>query len=359
MKTITVNTSNPYPVYVGTGLLSCLGNYLNTVTKGKNALLLSDSNVYAIYGKTVTEALQNSGYSVFSYTITPGEASKSAANYLKILNFLAEHEFTRTDSIVALGGGVVGDLGGFVSATFLRGIPFVQIPTSLLAMVDSSVGGKTAIDLPAGKNLVGTFYQPRAVICDLQVLETLPLDIFLDGCAEVIKYGILFDRELFAHLKEKGPFFDREYVVSRCVALKRDIVNRDEYDLNIRQLLNLGHTIGHSIEVNSGYRISHGKAVAIGTNLITACSAAIGFTARETFIEILELFQHFGLPTTTNFEFNAIADAALLDKKRANNTINLILPKEIGNCIIHPYPVKDLETLIKAGLMYANQNTSR
>ena len=212
---------------------------------------------------------------------------------MELLNFLAENKLTRSDALIALGGGVVGDLTGFAAATYLRGIDYIQIPTTLLAAVDSSVGGKTAIDLPSGKNLVGAFYQPKLVLCDTDTLNTLPEDIFRDGCAEVIKYGVLYDAELFAHLDESGLSFDREAVIARCVELKRDVVAEDEFDRGKRQKLNLGHTIGHGIEACSGYGISHGKAVAMGMTIITKTPAkkkntSLTYAKMETYISLLE-----------------------------------------------------------------------
>ena len=359
MKTVTVSTSKTYQIHIDNNLICHVGKYLHSIAKGKKVMILSDSNVWPIYGEVAERSLFDNGFTVGHYVIPAGEKSKSGENYLTILNFLAENQLTRTDCIIALGGGVVGDLAGFVSATYLRGVAFVQIPTSLLAMVDSSVGGKTAIDLPAGKNLAGAFYQPNLVLCDLNALDTLPEDVFLDGCAEVIKYGILFDRALFQHLDESGPNFDREYTITRCIELKRDIVNRDEKDLGERQLLNLGHTLGHSVEANSRYAISHGKAVAIGTNLIAASAVSAGFCTEAIFCKINSILQKFGLPVTTTYSPQSLADMALQDKKRAGNTLSLIIPTEIGKCVIHPYPIDDLQTFIKAGLTYADQSTSR
>lgn len=354
MKTVTVNASKNYPIYIDNGLISQVGKYLNQIAKGNNVMILSDSNVWPLYGEKAVKSLLENGFKVCHYVIAAGEKSKSGENYLNILNFLAENQLTRADCVIALGGGVVGDLAGFVSATYLRGISFIQIPTSLLAMVDSSVGGKTAIDLPAGKNLAGAFYQPDMVLCDLQALESLPKDVFLDGCAEVIKYSILFDCNLFEHLLDAGTDFNKEYVITRCVELKRDVVNRDEKDLGERQVLNLGHTIGHSIEANSAYSISHGMAVAIGTYLICACAVSLSLCTEATFDKIKNILQKFKLPVSTEYSAQSLTEIALRDKKRAGNTLSLIIPVEIGKCIIYPYPINDLQTLIKAGLTYAD-----
>ena len=359
MNTVTVNASRSYQIHIGQDLIPHIGDYLSAMKKVRKVMILSDSNVWPIYGDMALNSLNRSGYSVCHYVIPAGEASKSGENYLRILDHLADNQLTRSDCIVALGGGVVGDLAGFVAATYLRGIRYIQVPTSLLAMVDSSVGGKTAIDLPAGKNLAGAFYQPNLVLCDLGALQTLPKDIFLDGCAEVIKYGILFDVKLFEHLLELGPDFDLDYVVTRCVELKRDVVNRDEMDLGERQLLNLGHTLGHSIEANSNYSVSHGKAVAIGTNLIAACAVTAGLCDDNTFMQIRKILLKFHLPVATTYTAHQIAEAAFRDKKRSAEMVSLVVPKQIGQCEIIPYPISDLESYIKGGLIYADQGCSR
>ena len=279
-----------------------------------------------------------------------GEESKNGETYLKLLNFLAGHRLTRSDCLVALGGGVVGDMTGFAAATYLRGVDYIQVPTTVLAAVDSSVGGKTAIDLECGKNLAGAFYQPRLVLCDIDTLNTLPEDIFRDGCAEIIKYGVLYDPALFSHLQTKLLSFDREAVIARCVELKRDVVAADEFDRGERQKLNLGHTIGHSVEANSHFAISHGKAVAIGMAIVSRASAKRSLCAEETAAAIETLITDFSLPTQTADSAEELYRIALSDKKRFGGTVNLIVPVEIGNCIIHTVTTQELKTFIEAGL---------
>ena len=248
MNTVTVNASRSYEVKIGPGLLSQLGAEAATVGAKGVAVIISDSNVWSLYGSTAENSLVRAGFSVLSYVFPAGEQQKNAATYLDLLTFLATNRVTRSDCLVALGGGVVGDLTGCAAATYLRGIGYIQVPTTLLAAVDSSVGGKTAIDLEVGKNLVGAFCQPKLVLCDTDTLDTLPQNIFRDGCAEVIKYGILYDPEMFALLLKTGMDFPREKIITRCVELKRDVVAEDEFDTGCRMKLNLGHTIGHSIE---------------------------------------------------------------------------------------------------------------
>lgn len=344
MKTISINASRQYDVMIGSGLLNSIGQIISSVTKAKSICVVSDSNVWPLYGEHVLQQLLGFGFHAFSFVLPAGEASKNGENYLTLLNLLADHQLTRSDAILALGGGVIGDLTGFAAATYLRGIDYIQVPTTLLAAVDSSVGGKTAIDLPAGKNLAGAFYQPRLVVCDINTLNTLPADVFADGCAEVIKYGILYDQELFHHLEEYGLSFDREFVISRCVELKRDVVIEDEFDQGQRMKLNLGHTIGHGIERCSNYGISHGKAVSIGIAIV---SRAFKCPDQE---RILNCLRRFSLPVSTGFTASVLFHAALSDKKRAGSTIHLIVPRAIGSCDICPTPVDELESFIQAGL---------
>ncbi len=344
MRTVAVTASRPYEVRIGPELLPILGDLIRNLGRHRKLCIVSDSNVWALYGAAVQKSLEDAGFSVCSFLIPAGEESKNGANYLALLEFLAGHQLTRSDALVALGGGVVGDLTGFAAATYLRGIPYYQVPTTLLAAVDSSVGGKTAIDLAAGKNLAGAFWQPSLVLCDTNTLDTLPPEIFRDGCAEVIKYAILYDPALFADLEAQGLDFDREAVITRCVELKRDVVAQDEFDTGARMKLNLGHTIGHGIEASSDFQISHGRAVAMGIAIVARASQCPD-TDR-----ILALLDQFGLPTTTEFSARELFRHALSDKKRSGGTVNLILPRAIGSCDIVPTAVDQIQSFIQAGL---------
>ena len=350
MNIVKINASTEYEVMIGSGLLSSLGQAVAKVTKCGTAAIVSDTNVWSLYGKNVQSSLENAGFSVISFVFPAGEASKNGQTYLSLLNFLAENHLTRSDCLIALGGGVVGDLTGFTAATYLRGICYIQVPTTLLAAVDSSIGGKTAIDLECGKNLVGAFYQPRLVICDTDTLKSLPIDIYRDGCAEVIKYGVLYDPDLFAHLQAMGLSFDQEKVITRCVELKRNVVAEDEFDTGSRMKLNLGHTIGHGVEAGSHYAVSHGKAVAIGMAIVSRACAAKGLCTSETATEILRVLSQFGLPIHTELSAQILYKSALSDKKRNGGAVNLILPKAIGDCVIVPTPVEDLNAFIQEGL---------
>ena len=350
MNTVHVTASRSYDVLIGANLLDTLGAHAAELTKAKKVCIVSDSNVWPLYGKQVAQSLEKTGFETVHFVFPAGEESKNGTTYLTLLNQLAENRLTRSDLLIALGGGVVGDLTGFAAATYLRGIHFIQVPTTLLAAVDSSVGGKTAIDLPSGKNLAGAFYQPSLVLCDVQTLNILPEDIFRDGCAEVIKYGILYDPELFAYLAQSGLSFDRERVITRCVELKRDVVAQDEFDTGARMKLNLGHTIGHGVEAGSRFEISHGKAVAIGMAIVTRSAAANGMCTAETSAQILDILETFGLPDTTGFSAGALYSAALSDKKRSGGTVSLIVPRVIGDCAIVPTPVTEIQSFIEAGL---------
>ena len=350
MTTIEVSASKRYEVQIGSGLLPQLGIRLAALGGAKKVCIVSDSNVWPLYGAAVDASLHAAGLEICTFVFPAGEASKNGGTFLELLNFLAENHLTRSDLLVALGGGVVGDLTGFAAACYLRGIRFVQVPTTLLAAVDSSVGGKTAIDLAAGKNLAGAFWQPSLVLCDTDCLDTLPVDIFRDGCAEVIKTAILFDEPLFLELVRSGLGFDRERVIARCVAHKRDIVMADEFDRGQRNLLNLGHTFGHAVELLSDFTLSHGRAVAIGTAIAARSAVSMGICDQGTATRIMWLLEKFGLPIFTHHTAAELFETALSDKKRSGDTVNLILPKRIGECAMVPTPVSQLESIIQAGL---------
>lgn len=350
MTTVRVTASGCYDVKIGAGLLAQLGEEVRALTKSTSVLLVSDDTVNALYGDRAEQALQANGFAVRRFVFPHGENAKNGEMYLKLVQFAAEQRLTRADTIVALGGGVVGDLAGFAAATYLRGVRLVQVPTTLLAAVDSSVGGKTAIDLPAGKNLVGAFYQPSLVLCDYELLRTLPTDIYADGCAEVIKYSILGSPTLYEHLLTHGPAFDTERVIAECVAMKRDVVCGDEFDTGNRQLLNLGHTVAHGIEACSGYEIPHGRAVAAGMAIIARAAAEKGLCDAACAQAIEAVLQKFALPLDTDFSLEALTDRALSDKKRAGGTITLIVPRAVGVCELMPIPVTELGGWIAAGL---------
>ena len=349
MKTITVDASTSYDIHIGAGIFSKIGEYISKFSGIQKVCIVSDSTVFPLYGNKCEEHIRTFGYQVCSFVFQSGEESKNGTTYLSLLEYLASHQLTRTDLIVALGGGVTGDLAGFTAATYLRGIRYIQVPTTLLAAVDSSVGGKTAIDLSAGKNLAGAFYQPSMVLCDPELLDTLPKKVFIDGCAEVIKYAVLYDPDLFSHLESNGIDFDREMVISRCVAWKKEAVVADEFDRGLRKKLNLGHTFGHSVEKTSSYSVSHGCAVAIGMAIVSRSSAKRNIMPKEDCSRIIALLKQFSLPTDSAYSIQELLECSFSDKKRSGDTLDLIIPEAIGRCSIVPTPLKDLKSVIEAG----------
>lgn len=347
VKTIHINTADSYDVHIGFGLLNRMGDVLPErilkvgAVRGK-AVLITDRNVDALYGNRVSDALAELGFHVLKAVVPSGEDAKSGKEYLRLLSFIAAERVSRSDIIFALGGGVVGDLSGFLAATYQRGMDFVQLPTTLLAAVDSSVGGKTAINLPEGKNLAGAFKQPACVIMDTDTLETLEKAVLADGFAEVIKYGMIRDEELFCGLQT----YEKAEIIARCVDLKRQVVVQDEEDRGIRNILNFGHTAGHSIEKLSGYEISHGQAVSMGMVIVTEAAEKAGICQAGTAAKLRELLAAYNLPAEAPFDMQLILDGMLSDKKIEGQTINLILPKKIGCCTIEKMAVAEAQKLL-------------
>ena len=349
MKTVHIDASRSYDVRIGRGLLDDCGRQIAERVRCASAAVVADDTVYALYGERVCASLEAAGVRTVCYVFPHGEKSKNLLEYAKILNFLAENRVTRADALIALGGGVTGDLGGFAAATYLRGIPFVQLPTTLLAAVDSSVGGKTAVDLPAGKNLAGAFYQPELVLCDLDTLDSLPREIFLDGCAEVIKYVVLGNAPFFDELKNTPPRTHLEHIIETCVRMKRDIVAQDEFDRGQRQLLNLGHTFGHGIEACSSFAVSHGSAVAIGMAMIVRSAAQLGLCTAGTRDAVLALLRQYGLPVDCAYPVEQMLGTILHDKKASGGSINLIVPTAVGSCEIRKTPASEISDWLRAG----------
>ncbi len=350
MEIVKVSASKEYNVHIGSGFLDSVGEMLCQIKKPCRAVIVSDDTVYSIYGEKVKKSLTDSGYIACEFVFPHGEESKSIENFAKLMEFCAEKAITRTDLLVALGGGVTGDLTGFAASSYLRGVDFVQIPTTLLSMVDSSVGGKTAVNLKAGKNLCGAFYQPIAVFADTDTLKTLPQENFSEGCAEVIKYGMILDGNFLTFLKNNSIKENIEYVIKRCVEIKRDVVARDEFDIGERALLNFGHTIGHAIEKCSNLKISHGNAVGIGMVIVTRASYKTGFTATDLTPMLIDILKANSVPTACEFTSEELYFGALNDKKRSLDTISIIVPEEYGICKIQKVSVNDLKNFIKAGL---------
>lgn len=350
MRSVTVKTSATYEVLIGSGLLQKAGEAVKKVISPCKAAIVTDSTVVHLYEETVRKSLTEAGFSVCTFVFPAGEASKNIHTLSHLLEFLAKEEMTRTDMIVALGGGVTGDLAGFGAAVYLRGIPFVQIPTTFLAAIDSSVGGKTAVDLEAGKNLAGAFYQPKLVLCDTDVLQTLPEVVFADGIAEALKYGVLGDAALFEKIAGGDFRQDLEEIIETCVSMKRDVVEEDEFDTGKRQLLNLGHTFGHAIEQKSHFQMTHGHAVAIGMHLIAKAAEAKGIAEKGTAAAIAKALEQNQLPKETEFSPAEVAEGTLRDKKRRGGTISFVFPKKIGDCEIVKIPVEEVEALARTAM---------
>ena len=350
MRSVTVKTSATYEVLIGSGLLQKAGEEVKKVISPCKAAIVTDSTVVHLYEETVRKSLTEAGFSVCTFVFPAGEASKNIHTLSHLLEFLAKEEMTRTDMIVALGGGVTGDLAGFGAAVYLRGISFVQIPTTFLAAIDSSVGGKTAVDLEAGKNLAGAFYQPKLVLCDTDVLQTLPEVVFADGIAEALKYGVLGDAALFEKIAGGDFRQDLEEIIETCVSMKRDVVEEDEFDTGKRQLLNLGHTFGHAIEQKSHFQMTHGHAVAIGMHLIAKAAEAKGIAEKGTAAAIAKALEQNQLPKETEFSPAEVAEGTLRDKKRRGGTISFVFPKKIGDCEIVKIPVEEVEALAKMAM---------
>ncbi|WP_298703613.1 3-dehydroquinate synthase [uncultured Veillonella sp.] len=336
MSTIHIEASTAYDVIIETGALHKAANYIRKVKKPCPVVIVTDDQVGPLYANTLTDQLTSAGYTVKLYQFPHGEAQKNAHQLLHLVEFLAAQALTRKDLLIALGGGVVGDMAGFGAATYLRGIDYIQIPTSLLAMVDSSVGGKTAVNLPAGKNLWGAFKQPRLVLCDPSTLQTLPTKEFINGCGEVIKYGMIGYPQLLEELETTPLTINDMDHISRiiecCVKAKTEIVQQDELEKGLRQMLNFGHTFGHGIEMASQFTIHHGYAVAIGMAIMMRSAVKKGLISEDVSHRFLQILTHHQLPTTTTISSTILCEAATHDKKSQGHTITIIRPTQWGQC---------------------------
>lgn len=341
MKNLTVNLAErSYDILIGSNLLKTLGDYIKKLSpKAEKCVLVTDSNVAPLYETCVRSALSESGFSVKTIILPAGESTKSLENLSCLYNEALDFKITRTDVAIALGGGVIGDLTGFFAATVLRGIDFYQVPTTLLAQVDSSVGGKVAVNVPMGKNLVGAFYQPKFVLIDTDTLSTLSYDIFADGMAEVIKYGFIRDENLLLLLEKcenrKGMVPYLEEIIYTCCDIKRKVVENDEHDTGERMILNFGHTLGHVIEKQYNFSTyTHGKAVGYGMVLATLLGEKLGLCEKGLNERIKKVISGYGLPDYIDLDKNEIADTLVLDKKASGKSINFIFVKNVGTCEI-------------------------
>lgn len=346
MKIINVKIpEREYKIYIEKGLLSKCAELLTPFAAGKKAAVITDSNVDPLYSETVLKELQSAGAKPFKIVVEAGEGSKSLSVFEDVCNTILENDFSRSDCVVALGGGVVGDLSGFVASTLLRGVSLIQIPTSLLSQVDSSVGGKTAVNLQAGKNLVGTFYQPKLVLIDMDTLTTLPEREVACGMAEIIKYAAIRDAKMGEELLSGN--FDMADIIGRCCKIKADIVVNDETDHGERMLLNFGHTIGHAVENYYGYgTLSHGAAVAIGMCIMTEYAEKMGYTEKGTLETIKALNKKYNLPIECEHR-NSLITAATHDKKSVGDSINIVLVKKMGEGYYMKVPKSTLAEIAK------------
>lgn len=354
MQTVRVSLPDGrgYFVKIGRGLLELAGQEIKSCigeNKSFRAAVITDSVVAPLYLELLTKSLANVGIDSVAFVFPSGEESKNINTLSDILEFLASERITRSDILIALGGGVVGDITGFASGIYLRGLPFVQVPTTLLADVDSSVGGKTAIDLQNGKNLAGVFKQPEIVLCDTACLDTLSDEILADGVAEGIKTGIIADSQLFDIFKS-GKIRERaEDIIVGCVRIKGAIVAQDEHDTGKRQLLNLGHTIGHAIECCSNYTLPHGKAVAIGMIMIARAAYKMNICSKQVYDDIYNVIKLNALPTAIDFSVDELYNITQKDKKRFGARINLVVPREIGKCELMSVSLSELKEIIALG----------
>lgn len=355
MKKITINASRKYDVITGPGLISQAGQLIRTALSdnAKTVCIVSDDNVSPLYRAPLKKSLTEAGFKVVSFIFPHGEPNKSLSTVSHLMEFMAGKQLTRSDALIALGGGITGDLTGFAAASYLRGVRFIQIPTTLLAAVDSSVGGKTGVNLKAGKNLAGAFWQPSLVLFDTDTIKTLPYSILLDGAAEAIKAGMIADRNLLDYIMQADSLTDPEVFTTlsdRAIRIKQAVVEADERDTGARQLLNLGHTIGHAIEKCSNFEITHGHAVAMGMAIIARAAKNLNWSREDCLSPLLAVLNKYKFPLDCPYSAAQLAEAALKDKKRTGDTITLVIPVAPGDCRLTQIPVEKLETFIQKGL---------
>lgn len=336
----------PYDIIIGKDILNIIPEKIKEITKAKNIVVITDDNVDKFHSENIMNMLKDNGFNAIKFVFNHGEENKTMKTICDILEFMAENNVTRSDLIIALGGGIVGDVSGYAASSYLRGIDFIQVPTSFLAAIDSSVGGKTGVNLKAGKNLAGAFYQPRLVVCDIKTFDTLPHENFTEGVSETIKYGVICDKEIFNLLLENETF-DVESVIERCVSIKAQIVSEDEFDTGRRQLLNFGHTIGHAIEKATDFKITHGMAVGIGMAFISHISDEMGWSKEITYPKVVKCLENHNIPISIDIETDELLSTMVKDKKRMGDVINLVIPEEIGKCVLKSINVSELKEVLE------------
>lgn len=349
MEKVTVNASVSYDILLDSGILDDAGKHISQVMKSKKACVVTDDNVDRYYGERLLKSLEGAGITAKKYVFPHGEASKNHSTLLGIYDFLAENEFTRSDFIVALGGGVVGDTAGYAAATFMRGIDFVQIPTTVVSQSDSSVGGKTAVNINSGKNLVGAFHQPRLVICDTDTLKTLTPEFFSDGMAEVIKHGMIKSPELFNILSDNDITDNMVDIMKRNVSIKGKVVEADEREKGERMLLNFGHTLAHALEKYYNYTgITHGNAVAVGMSVFTHIAERRGMCKAGAADKLDALLKKCGLPTTDKAPLDELYALSLRDKKHLSSGMNIVICSDIGKSEVVKMSVEEYKSFLES-----------
>ncbi len=346
MKKLSITTSHPYDVITGSGILKQTGEFVRSVFKPCKACIVTDSTVNSIYAQVVTTSLMEKGFQTSKIVFPAGEHSKNMITYVNVLEALANEGLSRSDILIGLGGGTVSDLTGFVASTYMRGIEYVQIPTTLLSAADASIGGKTGINLMNGKNLAGTFWQPSLVVTDYKTLDSLSENKLRDGLAEAVKSAVISDKTLIPHILKK----DYPYIIERCLSIKKSLVEADEYDNGVRQLLSFGHTIAHGIEKITSFSISHGAAVAKGMVAEAKAAFKLGLCDSDISKELSEILTELGFDISLNFPVDELSRLALMDKKIQDDKITVIVPEYFGKCTLHKLPLSDLNNLIQAAI---------
>ena len=350
MEIIEINSQKPYKVFVQNGLLNNVHKEIEKFCISKKIAIISDDNVAKLYLDILHNSLTDSGYDVYDFVFPNGENSKNLCTITKIYDFLCSNRFTKIDLLIALGGGVASDITGFVAATYLRGMDFINIPTSFLAQIDACVGGKNGVNLSFDKNLVGTIYSPKAVFIDPFVLNTLKKSDFLDGIAESVKYALIKSKKLFNLLKNGFCENNLNKIIIECLKIKKEIVEKDEFDKSERLLLNFGHTLAHSIETYYNFsKYSHGQAVAIGILYMTFLCKKYNFLTDSVYEDVEKILKHYSLIFDEKFNIKNLVEIALKDKKICGNAINLILIKDIGESFVKKMSISEFEQFMLGG----------
>ncbi len=347
VKKINFKTNAPYEILIDMNLMRTSGDHIKKFSPAKQVLIITDDIVNELYSGDLTDSLIGNGFEVFLFVLSHGESSKTLQSVERIYSFLIKNKFTRSDLIVALGGGIVGDIAGFVAATYMRGIDLVQIPTTLLAQVDSAIGGKNGVNLAHGKNLIGTFYQPRLVLVDIGVLSTLSKQSLADGMAEAIKYGLIKSKSLFNMIKNCEIEDILTDLIFECISIKQELVEQDELEYGERRLLNFGHTLGHAIEKFYSFsKYTHGQAVAIGMAYTVRSGENLAVTNSGTYEELISVLQKYNLPYEIDCDMEKLAEIAKVDKKATGEFFDIVLIKSIGEGFVKRIKKDDLKKYI-------------